>query len=110
MGGIAIDPGGGDEYIPNSQCSMLTADGILFLLEHGPQLLPDISEDDVKDKSKGGSVTKFFGLCTGTLVLSIMHRADIATLTYEHARAQHFRTRVLYAHCIHSLMGKAAGH
>ena len=59
MGGIAIDPCGGDEYIPGLQCPMLTADGISFLLENEPQLLPDISGDDVKDKSKGGSSAKF---------------------------------------------------
>ena len=58
MGGIAMDPGGPDPFIPLSQRATLTANGILFLLEHEPQLLPDISEEEVKDKSKGGSLTK----------------------------------------------------
>jgi hypothetical protein len=58
MGGIAMDPSGSDPFIPLSQRATLTANGILFLLEHEPQLLPDISEEEVKDKSKGSSLTK----------------------------------------------------
>jgi hypothetical protein len=58
MGGIAMDPSSSDPFIPLSQRATLTANGILFLLEHEPQLLPDISEEEVKDKSKGGSLTK----------------------------------------------------
>lgn len=58
MGGIAMDPSGSDPFIPLSQRATLTANGILFFLEHEPQLLPDISEEEVKDKSKGSSLTK----------------------------------------------------
>jgi hypothetical protein len=58
MGGIAMDPSGSDPFIPLSQRATLTANGILFLLEHEPQLLPDISEEEVKDKSKGSPLTK----------------------------------------------------
>ena len=59
MGGVAIDPGDSDSFIPESKRSTLTPNGISLLLKHEPQLLPDISEEDVKDKSKGSSFTKF---------------------------------------------------
>ena len=53
-----MDPSSSDPFIPLSQRATLTANGILLLLEHEPQLLPDISEEEVKDKSKGSSLTK----------------------------------------------------
>ena len=58
MGGIAIDPSGLNPFIPDSKRSTLTPNGVSLLLKHEPQLLPDISEEEVKDKSKGGSLTK----------------------------------------------------
>jgi hypothetical protein len=58
MGGISIDSKGSEPFIPDSQRSTLTANGISLLLKHDPQLLPDISEEEVKDKSKESSFTK----------------------------------------------------
>jgi hypothetical protein len=58
MGGIAMDPSSSDSFVPLSQRATLTANGILLLLKHEPQLLPDISEEEVKDKSRGSSLTK----------------------------------------------------
>lgn len=58
MGGIAIDPSDSNPFIPDSKRSTLTPNGVSLLLKHEPQLLPDISEEEVRDKSKGGSLTK----------------------------------------------------
>jgi hypothetical protein len=58
MGGISIDSKGSEPFIPDSQRSTLTANGISLLLKHDPQLLPDISEEEVKDKSKESSFAK----------------------------------------------------
>ena len=66
MGGIAIDPGGSSPFIPNSECLTFTPSGVSFLLKHEPQLLPDIPEAEVKDKSKGGSFTKFVACIQAT--------------------------------------------
>lgn len=59
MGGIAMDSSDSHPFIPHSQRSTLTPNGISLLLKHEPLLLPDISEEEVKDKSKGSSLTKF---------------------------------------------------
>ena len=59
MGGIAIDPGDSDHFIPQSRRSTLTPNGVSLLLKHEPQSLPDVSEEEVKDKSKGSLFTKF---------------------------------------------------
>lgn len=66
MGGIAVDPGYSRPFIPDSKRSTLTPNGVLLLLKHEPQLLPDISEGEVKDKSKGGSVTKLVACVQAT--------------------------------------------
>jgi hypothetical protein len=58
MGGISIDSKDSEPFIPDSQRSTLTANGVSLLLKHDPQLLPDISEEEVKDKSKESSFTK----------------------------------------------------
>jgi hypothetical protein len=58
MGGISIDSNDSEPFIPDSQRSTLTANGVSLLLKHDPQLLPDISEEEVKDKSKESSFTK----------------------------------------------------
>lgn len=55
MGGIAIDP---SDLIPKFERSTLTPSGVSFLLKYEPQLLPVISAEEVKDKSKSGSLTK----------------------------------------------------
>jgi hypothetical protein len=57
MGGIAVDVGNSETFV-SRRCT-LTAEGISLLLKHEPQLLPDISVEEVKDKSKGGAFSKF---------------------------------------------------
>jgi hypothetical protein len=66
MGGIAMDPSDSKPFIPESKRSTLTPYGVSLLLKHEPQLLPDISEEEVKDKSKGGSLTKFVACIQAT--------------------------------------------
>ena len=61
-----MDPGGSSPFIPSSKCLTLTPSGVSFLLKHEPQLLPDISEAEVKDESKGGSFTKFVACVQAT--------------------------------------------
>lgn len=88
-----MDPSGSDPFIPSSQRSTLTAKGISLLLRHEPQLLPDISEEDVKDKSKGSSFTKFAACIQATwfclsCVARISQRLPISLLevnTFAHA-------------------------
>ena len=58
MGGIAVDEGESGSFIPEFRPVTLMPNGVLLLLKHEPQLLPDISEAEVKDKSKGSSLTK----------------------------------------------------
>ncbi|KAK4167918.1 hypothetical protein QBC43DRAFT_310466 [Cladorrhinum sp. PSN259] len=57
MGGIAADPVG-ERFLPKGVCPLFTSSGVSFLLRHEPDLVPDISEEDIKDKSKGGSFAK----------------------------------------------------
>lgn len=58
MGGLAIDPTCEDRFIPNNAQMALTANGVSFLLAHEPDTLPDISEEEIKDKSKSDSLAK----------------------------------------------------
>jgi hypothetical protein len=58
MGGISIDHNGPDSFIPGFQNPTLTPKGISFLVKHSPELLPDISEEELKDRSKANSFTK----------------------------------------------------
>ncbi|KAK4165533.1 hypothetical protein QBC43DRAFT_299378 [Cladorrhinum sp. PSN259] len=60
MGGIAVD--GSDpstRIIPESTKALFTPSGVSMLLHYEPELIPDISEQEINDKSKGGSWTKF---------------------------------------------------
>jgi hypothetical protein len=93
MGGISIDSKGSKPFIPNSQRSTLTANGVSLLLKHDPQLLPDVSEEEVKDKSKESSITKLVAFvqaawfCLSCLA-RISHRLPISLLelnTFAHA-------------------------
>jgi hypothetical protein len=58
MGGIAVDVNGSEPFLPSEIPPKLTEQGIYFLLKTRPDLLPDIPEDEVKDKSKGDWLTK----------------------------------------------------
>ena len=77
MGGIAADsdgdpdnPGGQHSSArflpPGTSQPLFTSSGVSMLLRHEPDLIPDISEDDIKDKSKGGSLAKFLACFQAT--------------------------------------------
>lgn len=79
MGGIAVKPSSRKPFIPNSVHSTLTANGVSLLLKTAPHLLPDISVDEVKDKSKASSLTKLLAcvqaswFCLSTITRFIEH-------------------------------------
>ena len=60
MGGFAMDSSTSEEpFLPGGRTRVaLTSDGIRFLLEHEPDFLPDISEEQIQDKSKADSFAK----------------------------------------------------
>lgn len=58
MGGIAVDINGEEPFIVSQGPPKLTEKGIYLLIKCEPDLLPDISEDEVKDKSKADWLTK----------------------------------------------------
>jgi hypothetical protein len=58
MGGIGADGGGPEPFIPSEVPLKLTERGVLFLVNTAPELLPDVAEGEVKDKSKGDWLTK----------------------------------------------------
>jgi hypothetical protein len=62
MGGFAIDTRGvHPNFLPgNRRRLLLTPQGVKFLLQHKPSLLPDISEATIKDKSKASVFLKAF--------------------------------------------------
>ncbi|KAK4694739.1 hypothetical protein P7C71_g2896, partial [Lecanoromycetidae sp. Uapishka_2] len=61
MGGFALDSKDASEtFLPDSQTrAALTPAGLRFLLEHEPNALPDISAEDINDKSKADGLKKF---------------------------------------------------
>ena len=60
MGGFVFDTSDEDiNFLPNSRQRLtLTPRGLLFLLENEPDLVPDISEEHIRDKSKASSLAK----------------------------------------------------
>lgn len=61
MGGFAMDSSSASEaFLPDSRSrAALTAEGLRFLLEHEPDLLPDITKAQIQDKSKADGLKKF---------------------------------------------------
>ena len=61
MGGFAFDSSDASEpFLPDSRTrAALTADGLRFLLDHEPDLLPSISKEEIEDKSKADGLKKF---------------------------------------------------
>jgi hypothetical protein len=57
-GGIGGDGVGSEPFIPSNVPPKLTEKGISFLLQTAPELLPDVAEGEVKDKSKGDWLIK----------------------------------------------------
>ena len=79
MGGFALDSSASDElFLPKSRLrAALTPEGIRFLLKHEPGFLPDISEDQIKDKSKADGLKKFL-VCTQALWFCIQCMSRLA--------------------------------
>jgi hypothetical protein len=100
MGGISIDSKDSEPFIPDSQRSTLTVNGVSLLLKHDPQLLPDISEEEVKDKSKESSFTKLVAFVQAawfclSCIVRISQRLPVSLLelnTFAHA----FCTLIVY--------------
>lgn len=61
MGGFALDSSNAkQQFLPDSRTrAPLTATGLRFLLELDPDLLPSISKEQIKDKSKADGLQKF---------------------------------------------------
>ena len=61
MGGFALDSSAESEpLLPGNRTrAALPPDGLRFLLEHQPELLPDISQDQIEDKGKADGLKKF---------------------------------------------------
>ncbi|KAF7349956.1 hypothetical protein MVEN_01296700 [Mycena venus] len=60
MGGYVVDfNNSGDSFLPEGITRLtLTTDGVHFLLEHAPELIPHVSEEDINDKSKADGLAK----------------------------------------------------
>ncbi|KAF2797184.1 hypothetical protein K505DRAFT_236065, partial [Melanomma pulvis-pyrius CBS 109.77] len=60
MGGFAFDTRGVENnYLPRNRRRMiLTPEGVSFLLDRYPSLFPDISDAELRDKSKASALTK----------------------------------------------------
>lgn len=69
MGGFVVDTNDPDRpcYIPNSPRLSVTANGIAVLAECGH--LPDISREDIVDKSKADNVAKTLAILQGSWLL-----------------------------------------
>lgn len=101
MGGIAVKVDLPDSVVPNVESVTLAPHGLMLLLKHEPHLLPDISREDVKDRSKGSSLTKFLACIQATwfclsIFVRIGQRLPVSLLelnTFAHA----FCTVIVYA-------------
>lgn len=61
MGGFVINIESEASFLPGQRRSMtLTAKGIQYIAEHFPTLLPDVSKEEIADKSKAGALAKSF--------------------------------------------------
>lgn len=80
MGGFAVDSSDATEdFLPDGRKrATITPEGLLFLLEHEPDLLPDISETQIKDKSKADGLKKFL-VCIQALWFCTSCIARLAT-------------------------------
>ena len=61
MGGFSMDSSASEEpFLPKTRTRVaLTFDGLKFLLDHEPEALPDITKEQILDKSKADGVKKF---------------------------------------------------
>ncbi len=83
MGGFALDSSDAPEaFLPDDRTrAALTAEGLRFLLLHEPDLLPSVSADQIRDKSKADGLKKFL-VCVqaGWFCASCITRKPISVL------------------------------
>lgn len=102
MGGFVFDTSNEDvNFLPNSRQRLtLTPSGLLYILEHEPDLIPNISEEYICDKSKASNLAKTLvclqalwfcvqcltrlgqGLAVSLLELNVFGHATCALLMY----------------------------
>jgi hypothetical protein len=102
MGGFVFDTSNEDvNFLPNSRQRLtLTPSGLLYILEHEPDLIPNISEEYICDKSKARNLAKTLvclqalwfcvqclarlaqGLAVSLLELNVFGHATCALLMY----------------------------
>ncbi|THU95897.1 hypothetical protein K435DRAFT_604527, partial [Dendrothele bispora CBS 962.96] len=58
-GGFIFDFCHEEPFLPGSYRLVITPYGIEFLMQHAPELIPDISEDSLLDHSKANGFGKF---------------------------------------------------
>jgi hypothetical protein len=59
MGGFAFDTVNSEDFLPGGRTRVtLTVNAVMFLAKHAPDLLPNLSEEQIKDKSKAGDFVK----------------------------------------------------
>ncbi|KAK0648035.1 hypothetical protein B0T16DRAFT_327440, partial [Cercophora newfieldiana] len=66
MGGIAADVSQHEQFLPKDCRPLFTSSGVSLLMRHEPDLIPDFPEDEIKDRSKGGSLAKFLACVQAT--------------------------------------------
>lgn len=61
MGGFAFDTSdAGPNFLPNHRSRLcISVNGLEYIAEKAPELIPDIAETNIKDKSKADSLAKF---------------------------------------------------
>ena len=59
MGGLVIDVNGRDPFLPGQRRRMtLTPDAVKFIAKWYAEVLPDITEEDIRDRSKADALSK----------------------------------------------------
>ncbi|KZV87470.1 hypothetical protein EXIGLDRAFT_620578, partial [Exidia glandulosa HHB12029] len=73
MGGFVIETSPGEPFLPFPTTRVvLRPGGLHYLMQHAPYLIPDLSADDIADRSKAGAFTKailcfqILAFCVGT--------------------------------------------
>lgn len=92
MGGYVVDTTGATSSPSDKGRLVLTARGVIWLMQHAPALLPDLSEDAINDRSKADTVAKvllmshvlyFCISCAGRLARSLpLSLLEIVTLAH----------------------------
>lgn len=61
MGGYVIDTTEEAVFLQNSRTRMiLSPEGIAFIMQHAPELIPPLSKEQIQDKSKADGLSKLF--------------------------------------------------